>query len=177
MDAHLHCVRARQPQPHSVRNLIANGGSGKGNEGNPRSRNPPHRRGVGAGVRRQRHGGCECGHFAWHARDRDDDAAALGQLVAWSGGGHATPAAMTVRSVESASVASTPDAPEATLQSVEKGVCMRRVPLALALAALLPVAARADPVTMSVQTSSGGFTQSGAIVTQRTLSLGTITMS
>jgi len=54
---------------------------------------------------------------------------------------------------------------------------MRRVPLALALAALLPVAARADPVTMTVQTASGGFTQSGAIVTQRTLSLGTITMS
>jgi PEP-CTERM motif-containing protein len=84
---------------------------------------------------------------------------------------------MTVRLVETASVASTPDALEATLRSVEKGVCMRRVSLALALAALLPVAARADPVSMTVQTASGGFSQSGAIVTQRTLSLGTINMS
>jgi len=49
--------------------------------------------------------------------------------------------------------------------------------LALALAALLPVAARAEPVAVAVQSSSGGFTQSGASVNQRTLNLGTITMS
>jgi hypothetical protein len=39
---------------------------------------------------------------------------------------------------------------------------MRRVSVALALAALLPAAARAEPITVSVESSSGGFTQTGS---------------
>jgi PEP-CTERM motif-containing protein len=55
---------------------------------------------------------------------------------------------------------------------------MRRVPLALAFAALLPVAARAEPVSVRVESSSGGFVQSGGTtVDQAKIDLGTITMS
>src|SRR5688500_7357646 len=38
---------------------------------------------------------------------------------------------------------------------------MRRVSVALALAALLPVAAQAEPISVRVESSSGGFTQTG----------------
>jgi PEP-CTERM motif-containing protein len=56
---------------------------------------------------------------------------------------------------------------------------MRRVHLALALAALMPVAARAEPVSVTVQSTSGGFGQSGAIgiTSGGTIDLGSITMS
>jgi len=54
---------------------------------------------------------------------------------------------------------------------------MRRVPLILAFAALLPVAARAEPVSVMVQSSSGGFTQSGTSMGSDSINLGTISMS
>ena len=54
---------------------------------------------------------------------------------------------------------------------------MRRVCGALALAALLPVAARAEPISVSVASSGGGFTQTGTSVHYRTIDLGTVTMS
>ena len=54
---------------------------------------------------------------------------------------------------------------------------MRRVCGALALAALLPVAARAEPIT-SVQSSTGGFSQTGTTYDgYRLIDLGTVTMS
>jgi len=57
-----------------------------------------------------------------------------------------------------------------------KGVHMKRVPLALALAALLPAVARADPVSIGVQTADGGFSQSGTQTGSTSIDLGTIMM-
>ena len=55
---------------------------------------------------------------------------------------------------------------------------MRRVCGALALAALLPVAARAEPIGVSVQSSTGGFSQTGtAYDGYRMIDLGTVTMT
>jgi hypothetical protein len=55
---------------------------------------------------------------------------------------------------------------------------MRRVCGALALAALLPVAARADPISVSVQSSTGGFTQTGTTYDgYRLIDLGSVTMT
>lgn len=55
---------------------------------------------------------------------------------------------------------------------------MRRVCGALALAALLPVAARAEPIGVSVQSSTGGFSQTGtAYDGYRLIDLGSVTMS
>ncbi|HXW06865.1 MAG TPA: PEP-CTERM sorting domain-containing protein [Vicinamibacterales bacterium] len=53
---------------------------------------------------------------------------------------------------------------------------MRKLPVALAFAALLPVAARAEPISLGVESSSGGFTHSGLEVDGLTIDLGTITM-
>ena len=54
---------------------------------------------------------------------------------------------------------------------------MRRVCGALALAALLPVAARAEPI-VSVQSSTGGFSQTGTTYDgYRMIDFGTVTMS
>ena len=53
---------------------------------------------------------------------------------------------------------------------------MRRVPLALALTALLPVAARAEPVSIGVHSAEGGFTQSGTDIGGLSINLGSITM-
>jgi hypothetical protein len=48
----------------------------------------------------------------------------------------------------------------------------------LALAALLPVAARAEPIGVSVQSSTGGFSQTGtAFDGYRMIDLGTVTMT
>jgi len=55
---------------------------------------------------------------------------------------------------------------------------MRRVCGALALAALLPVSARAEPISVSLGSPSGGFTQAGTSFDgYRGIDLGTITMS
>lgn len=54
---------------------------------------------------------------------------------------------------------------------------MRRICGALALAALLPVAARAEPISVSVESSTGDFSQTGTSFGYRTIDLGTITMS
>ena len=52
---------------------------------------------------------------------------------------------------------------------------MRRVHLALVLAALMPAAARAEPVTVNLSTSEGGFTQTGDITYgQTSIDLGTV---
>jgi len=53
---------------------------------------------------------------------------------------------------------------------------MRRVPLALALAALLPAVARAEPVSIAVQSADGGFSQSGTQAGSTSLDFGTIAM-
>jgi hypothetical protein len=47
----------------------------------------------------------------------------------------------------------------------------------LALAALLPVAARAEPIGVSVESSTGGFSQTGTTFGFRMIDLGTITMT
>lgn len=55
---------------------------------------------------------------------------------------------------------------------------MRRVCGALALAALLPVAARAEPISVSVQSSTGGFSQTGTSYDgYRSIDLGSVTMT
>jgi PEP-CTERM motif len=54
---------------------------------------------------------------------------------------------------------------------------MRRVCGALALAALLPVAARAEPIGVSVESSTGGFTQTGTTFGYRLIDLGTVSMT
>jgi hypothetical protein len=55
---------------------------------------------------------------------------------------------------------------------------MRTVPLALALTALLPVAAHAEPVSVNVQSAAGGFTQSGSpVIGTQSINLGVIEMS
>lgn len=55
---------------------------------------------------------------------------------------------------------------------------MRRVCGALALAALLPVAAQAESISVSVQSSTGGFSQTGTTYDgYRLIDLGTVTMS
>jgi hypothetical protein len=54
---------------------------------------------------------------------------------------------------------------------------MSRVFLACALAALVPVAARAEPITVVVNSTSGGFAQSGDITTVGTMiDLGQLTL-
>ncbi len=53
---------------------------------------------------------------------------------------------------------------------------MRRVSWALGLVALLPVAAGAEPVTVSVHSADSGFTQTGTILGSSTIDLGIITM-
>jgi len=52
---------------------------------------------------------------------------------------------------------------------------MGRVSLALALAALIPATARAEPVSIAVQNTGGGFTQTGTALGQ-TIGLGTLSM-
>jgi hypothetical protein len=47
----------------------------------------------------------------------------------------------------------------------------------LALAALLPVAARAEPISVSVESSTGGFSQTGTTLGYRLIDLGSVTMS
>ncbi len=54
---------------------------------------------------------------------------------------------------------------------------MRRICGALALAALLPVAARAEPISVSVESSTGSFTQTGTSFDYRLIDLGIISMS
>jgi hypothetical protein len=53
---------------------------------------------------------------------------------------------------------------------------MGRVSLALALAALMPATARAEPVSIAVHSASGGFTQAGAVLGPQSMNLGTIEM-
>jgi len=47
----------------------------------------------------------------------------------------------------------------------------------VALAALLPVAAYAEPISVGVQSGSSGFSQTGTVITDQTLDLGTVTLS
>lgn len=54
---------------------------------------------------------------------------------------------------------------------------MRRVCVGLALAALLPVAARAEPIGVSVESATGGFSQTGTVLGDQMIDLGTVTMS
>jgi hypothetical protein len=53
---------------------------------------------------------------------------------------------------------------------------MHRVSVALALAALLPAAARAEPISVSVESSSGGFTQTGTSSGSNSIDFGRIVM-
>lgn len=53
---------------------------------------------------------------------------------------------------------------------------MRRLHVAAACLTLLPVAARAEPITVNQHSSSGGFTQSGTTIEDRSIDLGTIWM-
>jgi hypothetical protein len=46
----------------------------------------------------------------------------------------------------------------------------------LALAALIPATARAEPVSIAVQSASGGFTQTGTVLGLQSIALGTIEM-
>lgn len=54
---------------------------------------------------------------------------------------------------------------------------MGRVSLALALAALIPATARAEPVSIAVQSASAGFSQTGTAVGAQTINLGTMEMT
>lgn len=54
---------------------------------------------------------------------------------------------------------------------------MRRVCVGLALAALLPVAARAEPIGVSVESASGSFSQTGTVLGESFIDLGTVTMT
>jgi hypothetical protein len=53
---------------------------------------------------------------------------------------------------------------------------MRRLCVALAWAALLPVAARAEPIEITVQSGTSGFSQTGATVGDTWIDLGAISM-
>ena len=53
---------------------------------------------------------------------------------------------------------------------------MRCVCLALGLAVLVPAAARAEPIPVSVNAAANGFTQSGSAMTTAALNLGTVVM-
>lgn len=53
---------------------------------------------------------------------------------------------------------------------------MRAVCVALAFAALVPAAARGEPISVSVASSSGGFSTTGVTLTKAALDLGTIVM-
>jgi hypothetical protein len=53
---------------------------------------------------------------------------------------------------------------------------MRRIQLAAACLALLPVAANAESITVDRQSSSGGFTQSGTTFGDQSIDLGTVWM-
>jgi len=53
---------------------------------------------------------------------------------------------------------------------------MRRICVTLALAALLPVAARAEPIGVSVESATSGFAQTGTTIEGNMLDLGTISM-
>ena len=54
---------------------------------------------------------------------------------------------------------------------------MRRICVTLALAALLPVAARAEPIGVSVESATSGFAQTGTVIDGDMLDLGTISMA
>jgi hypothetical protein len=54
---------------------------------------------------------------------------------------------------------------------------MRRVYGMMALAALLPVAAYAEPISVGVQSGSTGFSQTGTVITDSTIDLGTVSLS
>jgi hypothetical protein len=54
---------------------------------------------------------------------------------------------------------------------------MRRVYGMVALAALLPVAAYAEPISVGVQSGSSSFSQTGTVITDQTIDLGTVTLS
>jgi hypothetical protein len=51
---------------------------------------------------------------------------------------------------------------------------MRKLWVALAFAALLPGAARAEPISINVESASGGFTQTGTIVEGLTIDIGQV---
>ena len=53
---------------------------------------------------------------------------------------------------------------------------MRKGHLVLALAALLPVPAQAEPISLSLQSSAGGFSQAGTTFGSTAIDLGTISM-
>lgn len=53
---------------------------------------------------------------------------------------------------------------------------MRRMCVTVALAALLPVAARAEPIGVSVESGTSGFSQTGTTIGGQTIDLGTVTM-
>src|SRR5262245_21251797 len=58
---------------------------------------------------------------------------------------------------------------------MEKGACMRCVRLAMVMAVLLPAAARAEPIPVTVASAEGGFKIRGMVV-DSALNLGTIVM-
>jgi len=53
---------------------------------------------------------------------------------------------------------------------------MRRVCVVLAVAALLPVSARAEPIDLRIDSSRGGFSQTGTVLGDQTIDMGTVTM-
>ena len=53
---------------------------------------------------------------------------------------------------------------------------MRAVCVALAFAALVPAAARGEPISITVASSTGGFSTSGMTLTTAALDLGTVTL-
>jgi hypothetical protein len=54
---------------------------------------------------------------------------------------------------------------------------MKCVRLALVLAVLAPVAARAEPISVSVASAGGGFSQAGTVSGHHTLDLGTVSLA
>lgn len=53
---------------------------------------------------------------------------------------------------------------------------MRRMCVTLAIAALLPVAARAEPIGVSVESATSGFSQTGTVTGDQMIDLGTVSM-
>jgi hypothetical protein len=53
---------------------------------------------------------------------------------------------------------------------------MRRMCVTVALAVLLPVAARAEPIGVSVESGTSGFSQTGTTIGGQTIDLGTVSM-
>jgi PEP-CTERM motif len=61
--------------------------------------------------------------------------------------------------------------------SDERRLPMKCVRLALVLAVLAPAAARAEPISVSVASAGGGFSQSGTVLGHHTMDLGTISLA